>query len=948
MHEETRTPLKKGDRIQIGEAEFSIESQVGEGTSCLAYRAFRVDPQSGLQNMPVIVKEFYPMSSTHLFDIRRVGQELKVSALTKDDSEYKKRLSQFGQGYKCQWNLSCSDETMELMVRPQMQGMFGDSYYAVTEIHAGLSMDQVVFSTLKEKLEVVMAVADTLQLLHSAGYLLLDFKPENLLWIPQTKRVKLFDADSVLDYRHLEDVEPEDIRFNMTYISPELRLFHEIVENDHGEFQRKKQIYLTPSTDIYSAGLLLCYQLFGRIPENEEEIETESFKDELCKCYRDELNGREKFAGALAKIIRRALRGLVGYRYQTAQSLFSDLAKVYHALTAETYVPRKIVAKANYSYVAYNLLEKYPLFDYSSWKAETRVLDVAIVGAHGMRRQMIQAMIACGQMLDTRLNIRLFDAEAEHFWETFTSEDTCPELNRVVTCNLNHKIIRMDVDKTIADSPLAHIYLDTNDSDSHIIDIMRACHTKYFVLIQEEEGRNTRLAKTLAKEAGSEPVFIGYLNNEGKKITVYNENVKTFVLSSQKMSEAYCEEAFESKIYQMGLAVHMYYSGGNEPGADLEKIREAFRNDPYNIASSERSALHGVYKLASIGIDWYAEDAKEQFYNRVLKRETEEQRALFDRLAHLEHRSWTAHMVLQGTRSVGTAEELRNYAYVGNNDWKDRSDPEHIKHPCLCASRPGRVLPECGWEKLTEDQIGHLDPLDNWSYLIWQELENLVEKEQAVRAHKIQEIQCMIEKEGWCELSFAYNRMEEALNGCLKKVPSARKLWKNARKDFGAEYHAKQKKNPRLEEVLADLDRLMRPVLQNSEYHDFKKPDEDVLFAIAEILEARRKNESADENAVRTVSGEFINRDGSVMENGGTFETEVIIRKDLSLQIKAVLKHGQKTERLEGLFAMFDSEAEKPLFHGLKQRDRGDGTVEVTFSMSSPALREALQKFKEE
>ena len=948
MYEETRTPLKKGDRIQIGDAEFSIESQVGEGTSCLAYRAFRSDKQSGLQNMPVIVKEFYPTSLIHLFDIRREGQKLKVSALTKEDSEYKKRLLQFDQGYKCQWNLSCSDETMELMVRPQMRGMFGDSCYAVTEIHAGMPMDQVVFSTLKEKLEAAMAVADTLQILHNAGYLLLDFKPENLLWIPQTKRVKLFDADSVLDYRHLADVELEDVRFNRTYISPELRLFCEILEDDHGEFQRKKQIYLTPSTDIYSAGLMLCQLLLDWSPEHESDINTEILKTKLCERYMDELKEREKIAGALAKIIRRALRELAGYRYQTAQSLLSDLSKVYHALTAETYVPRKTVAKANYTYVAYNLLEQFPLFEYEHWDGETRILDVAIVGSHGMRRQMLQALISCGQMLDTRLNIRLFDTEVERFWQSFTSEEFCPELNRVVTCNLNQKIIQVNVDETIVDSPLAHIYLDSNDSEDHILDTMRLCRTNYFVLIQEEEIRNYRLAKRLAKEAGREPVFIGYLNNEDKKFPILNEKVKLLALSSRKMSETYCEEAFESKIYQMGLAVHMHYSGGNDPGADLEKIRNEFRNDPYSIASSERSALHGVYKLASVGIDRYAEDAAEQFYNRVLKCETESQRQLLDRLAHLEHRSWTAFMIFQGIKSVGTADELRKYAYVGNNDWKDRSDPEHIKHPCLCASKPGRRLPDGDWETLTAEQIDNLDPLDRWSYQIWFVLDELVKKDSVVRVHKMLEIQRLIEEEGWSKLFFVYKRMENALNECLKKEVSASEHWKTARKDFSTAYQAEKKKNPRLEEALADLDRFMRPVLQNSEYHDFKKSDEHVLFAVAEILEADRKNKPENDCIVKTVSGESADRCTPVMEKDGTSETEIAIRKDLSIQFRTVLNPGQKPEIFEELFALFELGTEKALFRDMKQKNRSDGTVEITFSMSSPELREALQKFKEE
>ena len=140
----------------------------------------------------------------------------------------------------------------------------------------------------------------------------------------------------------------------------------------------------------------------------------------------------------------------------------------------------------------------------------------------------------------------------------------------------------------------------------------------------------------------------------------------------------------------------------------------------------------------------------------------------------------------------------------------------------------------------------------------------------------------------------------------------------------------------------------MRPVLQNSEYHDFKKSDEHVLFAVAEILEADRKNKPENDSIVKTVSGESADRCTPVVEKDGTSETEIAIRKDLSIQFRTVLNPGQKPEIFEELFALFELGTEKALLRDMKQKNRSDGTVEITFSMSSPELREALQKFKEE
>lgn len=266
MYREEREPLKKGEILTLGGSDIRIESCIGKGTTCLAYRGILPGGKKGLKDMPVIIKEFYPQSRDHLFHISRQKNRLEVSSFTKEDSEYQKRLAQFEKGYENQWNLSCSESVMELMVRPHFYSEWGDSFYAVTNLHAGLSMDQVHFSGLEEKLTAGMAIADMLQILHGAGYMLVDFKPENMLWLPQTKKIKLFDADSVLDYRNLREIHAESVRFNDRYASPQIRLLSGLVKRDSSEFERKKQLYLKPAADIYSAGLILFEMLFGCLP----------------------------------------------------------------------------------------------------------------------------------------------------------------------------------------------------------------------------------------------------------------------------------------------------------------------------------------------------------------------------------------------------------------------------------------------------------------------------------------------------------------------------------------------------------------------------------------------------------------------------------------------------------------------------------------------------------
>lgn len=843
MDEDKRRPLKYGDRLLIEGDEYRIESCIGKGTSCLAYRAYLVNQRNELQDMPVIMKEFYPFSAGEPFHIYRENEMLKITAHTGQDHEYLRRLDQFEQGYKSQWNLSCSDETMEIMVRPQKYGSFGDSRYVVTNIHAGTSFDQVVFSTLKEKMEAIMAVVDMLQILHEAGYMLLDFKPENLLWIPQTRRVKLFDVDSVLKYRQLENIEPEDIRVNTGYLSPQLKVFWEIVENDREEFAQKKYRYLIPSNDIYAAGLLLGRMLFGWEEAEEYTIDEDSWKEQILARYAEELKGKEQLTEELHKILKRSLKEQIRQRYGTASHLLKDLSRVYHTLTSETYLTRKNVARANYSYISYNTLERFPLFRYSCVKEDHQTLDVTIVGNHAMRRQFLQGIISTGQMLDTRLNIRLIDPAADSFWEKFTSEENCTELGKAVTCNLNRSVIKGDVDTTIVDRPLAHIDLDTDGRSSHILETIRSCKSGYVLLLHEDENKNRQIAKELLRETDDGKRFIGYLDNSESKLRSFQSQEDLFMISSFRMSETYCEEAFESRIYHMGLAVHAHYTQGNQQEYDWEQIEKDYRKDLYQVESSERSALHAIYKLASVGIDPKDPNAAELFSKQVLCRETPEQKELFDRLAALEHRSWTAYMILQGVRTVESAEEFSRYAYVGKNDWKDRSNPDHIKHPCIKAAGVGRGLPEKDWENMSEEAIAKLDPLDAWSRIIHCSLVELVKKESMFREHKMKELRSILLEEAGGEdsnnhiLWNAYHSLERVISSCLDLGEQAASIWKQICETMKQTCMEYEIWGLRLETILMELDRLMQPAIRVNTYHDFKEQDEDVLFAIPKILQ---------------------------------------------------------------------------------------------------------------
>ena len=409
---------------------------------------------------------------------------------------------------------------------------------------------------------------------------------------------------------------------------------------------------------------------------------------------------------------------------------------------------------------------------------------------------------------------------------------------------ITQKMIRSNVDTSIVDSPLAHIILDTDDREDHMLDTIRSNRSGYVLLLCEEDEQNRSLAKKLIKAADGQKRFIGYLDNSDTKLKNVQPWVDVYSISSFRMSETYCEEAFESRIYQMGLAVHAHYGRRDTKGLNWEQIRKDFRKDRYNIESSERSALHGIYKLASVGIDPESPDAADQYYNKVLSQENEEQNIWFDRLTALEHRSWTAYMILHGARTVQTAEELMQYAYVGKNDWKDRSDPEHIKHPCIKAAFPGRRLPVDDWENMSKDAVEQLDPLDNWSRIIHCSLTELAKREHMFREHKLRELHSiLLEGDGGSSANLqmvwnAYQKLEQVVTSCLNLGEKAQIIWKETLDYFISVCKEESLWGLRSETVLSELDRLMRPAIRVNTYVDFKKLDEDMLFAVPEILQA--------------------------------------------------------------------------------------------------------------
>jgi len=138
----------------------------------------------------------------------------------------------------------------------------GSTYYKVTEKIdvASLSTDEVYSLPLPNKILILKTIAHSLNILHKAGIVHGDLKPDNVL-IKQTRTnfytTKLIDFDNSYFSSKPPELQ-EEVVGDMVFYSPELARY--IQEKERSE-------NLTTKSDIFALGLLYCIYLQGDLPE---------------------------------------------------------------------------------------------------------------------------------------------------------------------------------------------------------------------------------------------------------------------------------------------------------------------------------------------------------------------------------------------------------------------------------------------------------------------------------------------------------------------------------------------------------------------------------------------------------------------------------------------------------------------------------------------------------
>ncbi len=915
----SEAPVLYTQNVRIKRQLTKADHGAADGSTCLAYEGAFL--QNGRETKRVIIKEFYP-NILEGFDRDEDTQALKISRILHVSEEYREefesRLAQFWKGYIKQCQYSMETELMEIIVRPYGLAGFGDSYYLVSDMNNGSTLDSVSFSGVKEKMNLLMHLSDLLCVLERRGILFLDICPENMLYINQTDKIqqlKLFDIDSFLELDAIEQIRLSDICYHTDYVSPRL-LF---LTGSGYDFDWKKKSYLHPDLCVYSLGVI-AFELFcGHKPSARDLKFSEKTESSLRAYLKKEYGMSGNEAGELLALIKELLDKNA---HNSAQVADAKIKQLYKKQSVREWLPKKKVPPANYLYAGYHILKTFPVFEYAHIREDgRRILDVSLIGSHEMRKQVLRALIPCCQMLDSELRIRMFSEDVREFWNQLVSDEENPELGPAVRLYMNDEQIGVDLDETLVNGALADIYLyDTTDVES-VINILEENRSDYRFLLDTDPARNVQLAAKMAKRSQkADTVFLGMIA-EPEEIPKVPGTIRCYPISLEKVSEGYYDEKkVKTDIESMGYEVHADYYRGGHPWAEEKDIEKDYRSNGYYRESSERTALHMIYKLASIGItDMRSKTLLQDLYAEIFCPDSASARQNLDRLACLEHRSWSAFMIMRGWRRL-PMDEFENVAYAGGNTWKDESDPKHPRHPYLVSSRPGRALQHV--DRLSANVLKTWDCLDQTSFRVYHMLLNMAEERKDRIKDLIDDITKDIDwsKYPYPEADFLWVR--DAVEKCYGLETSAKDNWAKAMDAF---YHSCEDAGvltPRIKETISEIQDQMKPLLEALKRNDIKKADEDVIRSIPRLA-ARMQGESLNHiTLIKPVSDKMWQN----------------VYSALMIRPKKLILIGKPDEKvdLDRYQMFFRNMGMRDMLLGDAMPKRGQGKILIDFTGASP------------
>lgn len=232
-----RIKLENGTVLSFENKKYEITNVLGCGANCIAYTAKRQD------GTDFCLKECYPYKS-------KITRNEDLSLSWADEKEKDLSFKNFYSAHSRLIEMYSINEIRNST--PISVDIFEENgtVYSLSDIKTGKNFEKDNPECLSDIITVGISLSKLIKAYHSKEYLHLDIKPENIFLIDETREtIVLFDVDSIVSIRELENGLVKSISFSKDFSSPEQR---DLKIEQIGE-----------QTDFYAIGATLFYKIMG-------------------------------------------------------------------------------------------------------------------------------------------------------------------------------------------------------------------------------------------------------------------------------------------------------------------------------------------------------------------------------------------------------------------------------------------------------------------------------------------------------------------------------------------------------------------------------------------------------------------------------------------------------------------------------------------------------------